>query len=70
MNAKFLLGGELLTRCRCSQLEVGLCPLYAYQNPRLPIIEWITTPGFEDAKVKSSGFDWNAMRSLELDALC
>lgn len=61
--------GDLLTRFRGIQLELPLRPLYADQMLWLPMIEWMATLGFEVAMAKENGFDWDAMRLLELDVL-
>jgi len=61
--------GELLPRFRGIQLELPLRQLYADQMLWLPMIEWMAERGFSVAMAKENGFDWDAMRLLELDVL-
>jgi FkbM family methyltransferase len=65
-----LLGaGSLLDRFRGVQLELPIRQLYAEQDKWIPMVEWMANFGFGVAMAKENGFDWDAMRLLELDVL-
>jgi FkbM family methyltransferase len=65
-----LLGaGSLLERFRGVQLELPIRQLYADQDKWIPMVEWMAKRGFGVAMAKENGFDWDAMRLLELDVL-
>lgn len=59
----------MLTRFKGIQLELPLRTLYADQMLMVPMIEYMTERGFEIAMAKENGFDWDAMRLLELDVV-
>lgn len=61
--------GEFLTRFRGIQLELPLRQLYADQMLWMPMIQWMAERDFSVAMAKENGFDWQAMRLLELDVL-
>jgi FkbM family methyltransferase len=63
-----LLGlGDHLPRMKAVQMELPLRLLYEEQATLVEMVEWMGARGFEIAMVKENGFDWNAMRLLELD---
>ena len=61
--------GDMLARFHGVQLELALRPLYEGQLLWLPMIDYMAGKGFTVAMVKENGFDWDAMRLLELDVL-
>lgn len=65
-----LLGlGDILPRIKAVQMELPLRELYRGQATMVEMIEWMKARGFEIAMAKENGFDWRAMRLLELDVV-
>lgn len=61
--------GALLQSFRAVQLELPLRQLYQGQDSWLSMVQWMAERGFEIAMAKENGFDWDAMRLLELDVV-
>ena len=61
--------GDMLAQFHEVQLELAMRLLYAGQLPWLPMIDYMAGQGFTVAMIKENGFDWTAMRLLELDVL-
>ena len=65
-----LLGaGAALSLFQAVQLELALRPLYEGQDTIVPMINFMSELGFDIAMAKENGFDWQAMRLLELDVV-
>jgi FkbM family methyltransferase len=68
MEREVLAGaGDLLPRFRAVQLEVALRTLYEGQDTLCTMVDYMADRGFEVAMAKENGFDWQAVRLLELD---
>ena len=61
--------GDQLPRMKAVQLELPLRLLYEGQATMVEIVEWMHERGFQIAMAKENGFDWTAMRLLEIDML-
>ena len=59
--------GDQLSSMKAVQLELPLRLLYEGQATMVEILEWMHQRGFQVAMVKENGFDWTAMRLLEVD---
>ena len=65
-----LLGaGNALDRFLGVQVELGVRQLYDEQESLTDMIGWFAERGFVIAMAKENGFDWQAMRLLELDVV-
>lgn len=61
--------GSLLGGFRAIQLELPLRTLYRGQQEWREIVDFMAAKGFDIAMAKENGFDWDAMRLLELDVV-
>ena len=61
--------GALLDKFRAVQLELPLRPLYQGQQDWREVVDFMSGRGFDIAMAKENGFDWDAMRLLELDVV-
>ena len=61
--------GRALDRFFAIQLELPLRQLYQGQDSWLTMVDWLDQLGFEVAMAKENGFDWQAVRLLELDVV-
>ena len=61
--------GALLSTFRAVQLELPLRKLYQGQQDWREIVGFMAGRGFDIAMAKENGFDWDAMRLLELDVV-
>jgi len=50
-------------------MELPLRELYQGQAPIGEMIDWMKGHGFAIAMAKENGFDWRAMRLIELDVV-
>lgn len=61
--------GDCLGSFHAVQLEVALQPLYENQQTWIPMIQFMSQKGFDVAMAKENGFDFDAMRLLEMDVV-
>lgn len=61
--------GSLLQQFRGLQLELPLKRLYEGQDTIVEMVSWLNERGFEIVMAKENGFDYNAVRLLELDVV-
>ena len=61
--------GTTLNAFRAVQLELPLRSLYQGQQGWREMVDFMAQRGFDIAMAKENGFDWQAMRLLELDVV-
>lgn len=59
--------GHAIGHMKAVQMELAVRELYEGQPSMVEMIEWMADRGFHIAMAKENGFDWQAMRLLEID---